>query len=435
MMNDYLTEDTKAIILLCGVFGTDRSEKPLSLDEYSALVRWLMRQELRPSDLLKKETVAEASLGTGINKQRLDSLISRGVQLGFAVEEWQRNGIWIISRSDTDYPTRYKKQLKDKAPPLLFGVGNRSLLNGGGLGIVGSRNVDQEGEAFTRNVAELCACNQMPVVSGGARGVDMISMTSALEAGGVVIGILAENLLKKSLERSARYAIADGRMLLLSPYHPNARFTVGTAMGRNKLIYAMADYGLVVSADYKKGGTWAGAEEELKRENSLPVFVRLGKNAPQGNNRLLDLGAIPWPESIDRNGFKQQLFDLVAQYREKRDKNGNNLIFDFQSTPEAASIEEQPPTNKPIHDEVSFIGPESKTQESLGSIYQAVLPLILNKLDHPTTAEYLAETLDVNKTQMNIWLKKAVDENMIKKLSKPVRYIKKNISSTIDFSG
>jgi predicted Rossmann fold nucleotide-binding protein DprA/Smf involved in DNA uptake len=29
-------------------------------------------------------------------------------------------------------------------------------------------------------------------------------------------------------------------------------------MGRNKLIYAMADYGLVVSAEHKKGGTWAG---------------------------------------------------------------------------------------------------------------------------------------------------------------------------------
>ncbi|NOZ52308.1 MAG: hypothetical protein GXP08_04050 [Gammaproteobacteria bacterium] len=109
-------------------------------------------------------------MGSGIAKQRLESLLGRGVQLGFAVEEWQRSGIWIISRSDADYPVRYKKYLKDKAPPLLFGVGNRSLLRGGGLGIVGSRNVDQEGETFTCQVAELCAYNQMPVVSGGARG-------------------------------------------------------------------------------------------------------------------------------------------------------------------------------------------------------------------------------------------------------------------------
>ncbi|RWX48952.1 DNA recombination-mediator protein A [Candidatus Electrothrix communis] len=220
MMKDFLTDDTNAILLLCGIFGKDRSAKPLSLTEYSSLVRWLIGVKMRPEDLLKKENIPEASIGSGIEKQRLESLLGRGIQLGFAVEEWQRNGIWIISRSDADYPARYKIHLKDKAPPLLFGVGNRSLLNGGGLGIVGSRNVDQEGEAFTRQVAELCAYNRMPVVSGGARGVDQISMTAALEAGGLTIGVLAENLLKKSVVRSARHAIADGRLLLLSPCHP-----------------------------------------------------------------------------------------------------------------------------------------------------------------------------------------------------------------------
>lgn len=327
MMNDFLTEETKATILLCGVFGKDRSEKPLSLAEYVSLVRGLNEEKMHLGDLFQKETIHEASRGSGVDKQRLESLISRGVQLGFAVEEWQRNGIWIISRSDSDYPTRYKEHLRDKAPPLLFGVGNRALLKGGGLGIVGSRNVDQVGEAFTRQIAEICAFNRMPVVSGGARGVDQISMDAALEAGGVTIGILAENLLKKSVKRSARRAIAAGRLLLLSPCHPNARFTVGTAMGRNKLIYAMADYGLVVSAEYKKGGTWAGAQEELKRENALPVFVRIGNDEPQGNSKLLDLGAIRWPDSIDRNNFRQLLSDLSVFTPDNR-SNKTPTLFD-----------------------------------------------------------------------------------------------------------
>lgn len=428
MMNDFLTEDTKAIILLCGVFGKTRSEKPLSLMEYSSLVRWLISVDMRPGDLLHNENIPGASKGSGLDKHRLEALLGRGVQLGFAVEEWQRNGIWIISRSDTGYPVRYKRHLKDKAPPLLFGVGDRSLLHGGGVGIVGSRNVDQEGETFTRQVAELCACNQMPVVSGGARGVDQVSMTAALEAGGVTIGILAENLLKKSVERSARHAIAAGRLLLLSPYHPNARFSVGAAMGRNKLIYAMADYGLVVSAEYKKGGTWVGAAEELKRENSLPVFVRIGNKTPQGNSRLLELGAIPWPESIDQNNFKQQLSDLATDARERRTKKNLNL-FEFQAVQETSSIEEQQEVNRLPYEEAHVLEPESKTQKSPKSIYQAVLPVILNELDMgtPTTARDLAEALDVNKTQINAWLKKAVDENKIEKLSHPVRYKKKNV--------
>lgn len=430
MMNDFLTEDTKAIILLCGVFGKDRSEKPLSLAEYSSLVRWLIEVKMRPGDLLQKENITEASMGSGIDKQRLESLLGRGVQLGFAVEEWQRNGIWIISRSDTDYPARYKKHLKDKAPPLLFGVGNRSLLKGGGLGIVGSRNVDQEGVAFTRQAAELCAYNRMPVVSGGARGVDQISMNAALEAGGFTIGILAENLLKKSVERSARQAIADGRLLLLSPYHPNARFTVGTAMGRNKLIYAMSDHGLVVSAEHKKGGTWAGAQEELKRENALPVFVRTGNDVPQGNIKLLELGAIAWPDSIDRSNFRQQLHDLVVKARDNRSKK-NPSLFDFQAAQETVPAEEPQPANEieeektPIAEPEPIVEAEAKIPDCPTSIYQAVLPVILNKMDNPATVEELAETLDINKTQLNAWLKKAVNENKIIKLSKPVRYVGK----------
>ncbi len=84
-------------------------------------------------------------------------------------------------------------------------------------------------------------------------------------------------------------------MLLISPYHPEAGFNVGNAMGRNKLIYALADYGLVVSAEHKKGGTWEGASEELKRKPGRPVFVRLGDSVPMGKRtvwRLAKLGKI-----------------------------------------------------------------------------------------------------------------------------------------------
>lgn len=418
-MNDFLTEDTQAIILLCGVFGKNCSDKPLSLTEYSSLVRWLISAEMRPGDLLRKENIAEASKGSGLDKQRLESLLGRGVQLGFAVEEWQRNGIWVVSRSDADYPARYKDHLKkDKAPPLLFGVGNRSLLNGGGLGIVGSRNVDQAGEAFARQAAELCAYNRMPVVSGGARGVDQISMNAALEAGGDSIGILAENLLKRSVERKNRQAIASGRLLLLSPYHPNARFTVGTAMGRNKLIYAMADYGLVVSAEHKKGGTWAGATEELKRENSRPIFVRTGSNVPQGNEKLLTLGAISWPDFMKKESFREQLAEIVSNARPKN-KVKQASLFD---------VRERNVKELGSNDTIKHSGSDqSNVEESFGnipdSIYDAVLPVILHQLNGALTSEDLATTLEVNKTQLNAWLKKAVEDGFVKKYSRPVRYV------------
>ena len=420
-MSNFLTNDTKAIILLCGVLGKDRSVKPLMQAEYNVLVRWLFSEKMRPEDLLQHEKLDLAAVGSGIERERLKSLLGRGVQLGFVVEEWQRNGIWIISRSDSDYPARYKKHLKDKAPPLLFGVGDRSLLRGGGVAIVGSRNVDSDGEAFTRKTAETCAYNNIPVISGGARGVDQIAMTAALDSGGITIGVLAENLLKKSLERNARKAISDDQLLLISPYHPNARFTVGTAMGRNKLIYAMADYGLVVSAEHKKGGTWAGATEELKRDNALPIFIRSGKNIPAGNKELLELGAIEWQEVISRDNISQQLSDSAKSV--KSNKQENLSLFDLQeqnisqADNSKTDDKQEAVSTETIIKDSHMITPES-------TIYEAVLPIIINQLGSPTAVDELTTILDVSKTQLNSWIKKAVNEGRIKKLLRPVRYEK-----------
>jgi predicted Rossmann fold nucleotide-binding protein DprA/Smf involved in DNA uptake len=389
-MSAFLTNDTKAIILLCGVLGKDRALKPLTQREYTVLVNWLIGKNMRPEDLLEQDNVEHAAKGAGIDQERFKALLARGVQLGFAVEEWQRNGIWIISRSDKDYPVRYKRHLKDKSPPLLFGIGDRSLLQGGGVAIVGSRNVDVDGQVFARNAAELCAYNRMPVVSGGARGVDQISMTAALDAGGITLGVLADNLLKKSLERNARNAIAEGRMVLISPYHPNARFTVGTAMGRNRLIYALADYALVVNAEHKTGGTWAGATEELKRENPLTLFVRSGADVPLGNKKLLESGAIQWPEIKVREHLKQQLADVAFKWAEKNKQKDLTLFDSFEEqTPQndgSKQLETSEIPSVPPKEELDADNFETTTEDP---IYEAVLPVILDQIASPLSVDEL----------------------------------------------
>lgn len=419
-MSNILTNDTKVIILLCGILGEDRSTKPLTLAEYISLARWLISQNMRPAALLNQENINNAAIGSGIYASRLSALLDRGVQLGFAVEEWQNKGIWIVSRSDSEYPARYKKHLGEKAPPLLFGVGKRSLLNGGGLAIVGSRNVDTEGEDFTIKIARRCANDRMPVVSGGARGVDQIAMTAALAAGGISIGILAENLLKKSLERNYRNAIADGRLLLISPYHPNARFTVGTAMDRNKLIYAMADYGLIVSAEHKKGGTWAGAQEELRREKAIPVFVRSTGTPPAGNKKIIEMGAIEWPKELSLDKLREQLENYASKIS-RPTKQENMTIFDLKA--QASRPDEE---IKFENKEIST--PEKKRAGEVAQvpvdelIYLAVMPIIMAELSSPMTPEELSKRLNVSKSQLNAWLNKAVDEKNICKLSHPVRF-------------
>jgi predicted Rossmann fold nucleotide-binding protein DprA/Smf involved in DNA uptake len=87
----------------------------------------------------------------------------------------------------------------------------------------------------------------------------------------------------------------ESKLVLVSPYDPMAGFNVGNAMQRNKLIYALADAALVISSDYQKGGTWAGATEQLTKLRLVPVFVRSRGDIGKGLWELQNMGALPWP--------------------------------------------------------------------------------------------------------------------------------------------
>jgi predicted Rossmann fold nucleotide-binding protein DprA/Smf involved in DNA uptake len=86
-----------------------------------------------------------------------------------------------------------------------------------------------------------------------------------------------------------REQLLDNQLALVTPYAPTAGFSVGAAMGRNKVIYGLADFAVVVSSDHQTGGTWSGAVEALKA-NWCRVFVRDGDDVPKGNRELLKLG-------------------------------------------------------------------------------------------------------------------------------------------------
>jgi hypothetical protein len=99
---------------------------------------------------------------------------------------------------------------------------------------------------------EPCAAQEIQVVSGGARGVDQAAMLGVLDAGGTALGVLADSLSKAAVNSKYRPNIREGRLLLVSSYDPDAAFNTGNAMGRNKYIYAFADYTLVVSSSVGK---------------------------------------------------------------------------------------------------------------------------------------------------------------------------------------
>ncbi|WP_155315229.1 DNA-processing protein DprA [Desulfosarcina alkanivorans] len=428
----HLTEDAKAILLLCGRFNSDKNtkaEKPLSLGEYNRLADWMVKGKLRPADLLKSPPDTETLGATvKIDALRIQGLLSRGAAMALAVEKWSHSGIWIVCRSDAQYPSRLKKHLKRQAPPVLFGVGDIGLLSPGGLAIVGSRNVDDEGEAFTRKVARACVDADMAVVSGGARGVDQVAMLSALAAGGKAVGILADSLQKAALAGKYRQAIREKRLVLVSPFHPGSRFNVGNAMGRNKYIYALADFALIISAEIKKGGTWAGATEELKREERRPVFVRTGKGVPPGNPALLEMGAQPFPEPPWKGDVKNLLAEAEPPVPGVRKPSQRSLFGGERRSAAVAMVKEEPAAFKEAPEKTGIspiaAAADGESEPRL-SIYDAALPVLLAAMENWISSADLAGKLDVRKGQLDDWLKRAVEEGVIEKKTRPVRFRRK----------
>lgn len=303
-----VSNTTQAILLLVApLTAGGRTERGLTLKpaEYTRLAGSLQQLGSQPSDLLgKKASGILAELETDFDRDRLSRLLDRGMQLGLSLERWGQYSIQVISRADAGYPRRLKKNLRYESPSLLYICGDADLLQDGGLAVVGSRKADQELLRYTRRVGVLAAAAGSTIVSGGARGVDQASMQGAAEAGGRVVGVLANGLEKAVINPDSRMALREQRMALCSACDPAAGFKVWQAMDRNKLIYALADAALVVESDVGKGGTWSGAKEQIRNLRCVPVFTRTWGPRSQGLEALRELGARPWPEPGDVDEFR-----------------------------------------------------------------------------------------------------------------------------------
>lgn len=482
-MNHVLPPDTQAILLLCASFGQNRQTEPqpLTLSEYNSLAGWLRENQMRPADLLTPNGLnsLQENPASRIDFGRVSALLERGVMLSLAVEKWTNQGLWILGRSDSEYPKRLKQILQHLAPAILYGIGNIKLLSRGGLAIVGSRDVDEAGLDRTHRIARACAAEEMQVVSGGARGVDTAAMLSALEAGGTAVGVLADSLAKAAVAGKYRAAIKESRLTLISACDPNASFNVGNAMGRNKYIYALADRALVIGCSVGKGGTWAGAIEALEKIKDVPVFVRIDDSAPEGNRQLLKEGAKSLPlipgssirgrlkaildgrtselgeiepqietnyyESPDREsphaGEKPQLQDSLLEIataltkEEVTDSLTSEIAADralLNSAPKIVTAETQATAAASKKTDLasneileSAIAREQKPAVPCTpkDIYEAVLPFILSHLEQPLDAKSLAEILDVQIGQMRLWLKRAVAEGRAIETKNPTAYV------------
>lgn len=440
MTREALSADTEVVLLLCGRFGGEKQEPypPLSASEYGELAKWLNGRGTRPVDLIGPDA-AELLAGlyeAKLERKRIEFLLGRGTAMALALDRWSRGGLWVISRGDPAFPRRLKQRLRHNAPPLLYGAGDKTLLESGGVAIVGSRDASDAALQFTRELAGRCAKAGLAVVSGGARGVDSAAMQGVMEAGGYCVGVLAADLLRSSVNRQNRIGLREERLVLVSPFYPEAGFNTGNAMGRNRYIYVLADQALVIDSALRTGGTWEGAIENLKHD-WVPMYVRSpGEGA--GNAALIEQGGLPFTADDANN---QSLPDAFAARPEQITANGAPSQVDLLSVSEEAVPEvlpARPPAPAPELEHESEAtaptGSGAKPEPSATSRggdpapdldmfndFVSKLPAVFD--DGPLTEEDLAAKLHIEKGQAKSWLKRAHEIGVLAKLQKPKRYV------------
>lgn len=382
-----ISKDSMAILLLClNLALTNRHDlKPLTPGEWRDISLALVKSPLKspkgffrsdPDDWIEHLKVNE------MMATRIKGLLAYGGQLGMELEKLEQMGVWVTTRVEEDYPSRLRDVLKHKSPPVLFGAGDKSLFSLDGVAIVGSRSANQRELQFTARLAERCVESGYAVISGGARGIDKNAESTAFKVDGKVISISVGGFINDIKLKDYREAVSQGNLLLLTADNPYSRFTVPAAMNRNKYIYSMADFAVVVSSGLNEGGTWAGAVENLKA-GWTPVFVC--NDLPKVAHRaLMEKGAYPIVSA-----------DLEKDLRQ------------FFASPKRESLQVELVNEKP-------------------NVFEVVYPLLEDCLQIPRGVKEVAEMLNVRQGQAEDWLAKGVEVDKIAKISKPARYIAKS---------
>jgi predicted Rossmann fold nucleotide-binding protein DprA/Smf involved in DNA uptake len=436
-----LSADSQAITLLCSTLALPRGSevKPLSPTEWSSLATMIHRSELqRPGALLGLDADAlrdglELSLDVA---DRLTVLLARGGQLALELDRLAGRGIWVVTRADEAYPPLVKERLKTTAPPLLFGAGRSELLVERAIAVVGSRDADESSLSFASLLGRRCAEAGFAVVSGAARGVDSTAMVAAADVGGGAIGFVADALEKMTRRQDLRGHLVDGNLALASPYHPAARFTVGNAMRRNRLIYALAEAAVVVAASGENGGTRGGALENQKA-GWTPLFVRADADSPTGNRDLLNRGGLPLhrDDLDDAEALKQLLaraaFEGDRQVRlddvpveQPREEGFSKVDTGVAVAPtlagdgdESRGGGEQAPAR-----ESAVLREPAAAAAAPEDLFLLVWSRLAEFLAEPRSERECAEAFALELTQARAWLKRAVEEGLVDRIGRQRRY-------------
>jgi DNA processing protein len=304
------------------------------------------------------EAVFAASL-TALEAQRLPAAVAQAIHsrqpLSAAAKEIaqaQAAGVTLITWDEPDYPQRLL-QIFDP-PPLLYLLGDKSLLKRHQISIVGSRRPTAYGNQMAVKLGRDLADRGVVIVSGLARGIDSCAHSGALtSANGATVGVLGCGIdIVYPKENKKLFAEMLKRGAIIS------EFAMGTFPGaqnfpiRNRIIAGIS-LGTVVVEGAEHSGSLITAR--LAMEFGREVFGVPG-NATQpssfGPNQLIKQGAklvTGWEDVIEElpTPVRAELLPVESATTEERtllvEQNlgpSERVLYEMLAQDEALAIDD-----------------------------------------------------------------------------------------------
>ena len=190
-----------------------------------------------------------------------------------------------------------KLSLIDNAPEYINYLGELPESVTTVVAIVGTRKPSRYGVEVTSRIAYDLAKSGAIIVSGLALGVDALAHQAALDAGGITIGVVMDELPdispKTNVPLAKRMIDSGGAIISEWSKGDNTTFNRASFLKRNRLVSGLAD-AIIITEAAAKSGTLNTASHALSQGRE--VFVVPGNiTSPlsEGCNNLLKQGATP----------------------------------------------------------------------------------------------------------------------------------------------
>lgn len=227
-----------------------------------------------------------------LEQKKLDLFIearkSWNVELSY--EELLQKNIQFCVCFENDFPEKLK--VIPDVPFLLYYRGKLPEETIPSVAIIGARECSAYGEFIAKELGTVLGEQGIQVISGMAKGIDGISQTNALEAGGTSYAVLGSGVdvcYPKTNQRLYDKLLMKGG--ILSTYPPGTTPQAKLFPARNRIVSGLADVLVVIEAR-RRSGTSITVEMALEQGKDIyAVPGRVTDRLSDGCNKMIKEGA------------------------------------------------------------------------------------------------------------------------------------------------